>query len=120
MGDWGFGNFEDDDALDYVDGLTGRIAAELDRAAAKRRLSAHEVLTRCSPRLAVLAILARGVPMTGGFSPEQVGRWRDAFRAAFDRGSSDVYDDPADARRRWRAIERTFGLLSRSVAAGGA
>ena len=72
VGDWGFGNLEDDDALDYVDELTGKIAADLDRAAAKRRLTADEVLTRCMPRLAVLAVLNRGVPMTAGLTTGQL------------------------------------------------
>ena len=118
MGDWGFGNFEDDDALDYVDALTGRIAAELDRAAGKRRLTGDEVLTRCMPRLAVLNVLARGVPTTVGLTAEQLGRWRAAFLAAFYRGAADIYDAPADARRRRRVIERTFGQLERAIAAG--
>lgn len=36
------------------------IISELERAAKKRRLSGDEVLTRCIPRLAVLALLVKG------------------------------------------------------------
>jgi hypothetical protein len=109
---WGHGNFEDDDALDYVGGLTDKLASELDRAAAKRRLSGDEVLTRCLPRLAVLALLVKGAGTVG---PEaaRLDRWRTAFRAGFDRDAGDIYDDPADARRRWRAVERTFAELAK-------
>jgi hypothetical protein len=109
---WGHGNFEDDDALDYVGGLTGKLAAELDRAAAKRRLSGDEVLTRCIPRLAVLALLVKG---TNTIGPEvaRLERWRAAFKAGFDRDAADIYDDPADARRRWRVVERTFAELAK-------
>ena len=82
MGDWGFGNFDDDDARDYVDGLAGRI-------------------------------VVRGVPTTAGLSADQVGRWREAFLTAFDRGAADVYDDPADAPRRRRAVERVLKHLEK-------
>ena len=118
MGDWGFGNLEDDDALDYVDVLTNRIVAELERTATKRRLTADEVLTRCTPRLAVLALLVRGVPTTAGLTASQVVGWQTAFLAAFDRGAGDIYDDPTDARRRRRAIERVLGQLAKAAPDG--
>jgi hypothetical protein len=112
MSSWGHGNFEDDDALDYVDALIRKLASDLDRAAAKRRLSGDEVLTSCIPRLAVLALLVKGANTPG---PEAVrlDRWRAAFRAGFDRDSGDMFDDPAHARGRWRVIERTFAELKK-------
>ena len=36
---WGHANFEDDDALDYVDDLVHKITTQLDRATANRRLT---------------------------------------------------------------------------------
>jgi hypothetical protein len=107
---WGHGHFEDDDALDYVGGLVHRLAGELDRAAAKRRLSGNELLSQCIPRLAVLALLVRE---TGTPAPvaDRLERWRTAFAAGFNRDAKSIFDDPADARRRWRVIERTFADL---------
>lgn len=110
MSSWGHANFEDDDALDYVDAIIARIAAELDRAAAKRRLTGDDVLTNCIPRLAVLALLVKG---TGTVGPprDRLGRWQAAFLAGFDRDAGTIYDKPADARRRRRVIEATFRQL---------
>lgn len=114
MSSWGHGHFEDDDALDYVGSLIHKLAGELDRAAGKRRLSGDEVLTRCIPRLAVLAILVKGSNTTGP-EAERLERWRVAFQAGYDRDAGDIFDDPADARRRWRSIERTFAELAKQA-----
>jgi hypothetical protein len=108
---WGHQNFEDDDALDYVDSLKHKISQELDRAAAKRRLSGDEVLSRCIPRLAVLALLVKGSNSLGP-PADQLGRWQTAFLAAYDRDSAAIFDEPADARRRRKVIQRTFADLS--------
>ncbi len=110
MSSWGHGNFEDDDALDYVDTITAKIIAELDRAAAKRRLTGDEVLTRCIPRLAVLSLLVKGT-RTVGPPRDQLGQWQTAFLAGFDRDARTIYDKPVDARRRRVAIEKTFRQL---------
>src|SRR5262245_28644944 len=112
MSSWGPANFEDDDALDYVVGLMQKIVSELDRVTGKRRLPGDEVLSRCMPRLAVLGLLVKGAH-TAGPPREQLSRWQSAFLAGFDRDAGAVYDDPADARRRRRVIERTFQQLER-------
>jgi hypothetical protein len=39
-------------------------------------------------------------------------RWQTAFRAAYDRNAANIFDEPADARRRRKVIERTFGDLA--------
>ena len=114
MSSWGHGHFEDDDALDYVHDLIHKIAAELDRASGKRRLSGDEVLTRCVPRLAVLALLVKGTGFVG-IEKTRLARWREACRTGFDRDAGDIYDRPADARRRWRVIERTFKKLTERI-----
>jgi hypothetical protein len=107
---WGHVHFEDDDALDYVGDLVHKLAGELDRAAAKRRLSGNEVLSQCIPRLAVLALLVRGTG-TPGPGADRLKRWQTAFADGFNRDAESIFDNPADARRRWRAIERTIADL---------
>ena len=44
---------------------------------------------------------------------EQLARWQSAFLTRFDRHAGDIFDDPKDARRRRREIERTFSPLAK-------
>ena len=60
----------------------------------------------------MLLLLVKGSKTPGPMS-EQLARWQSAFLTRFDRHAGDIFDDPKDARRRRREIERTFSPLAK-------
>jgi hypothetical protein len=113
MGVWGAGNFQQDNALDFLwrevqlplvrqieKVLPDPACAQADDPDSGPIMAAVEVL-------AVLAEQVNAVPP----KPEEVTQWRDVFLPAWDRTSDDVYFRIEDVAARRQVILATFERL---------
>jgi hypothetical protein len=102
VGAWGHGNFDSDDACDYVCGVCNDIADEVDRYLADPNLDVVTVDEEVMPRIALLGVIAQG---TQAWFPvaEQAARWGRLVLGicdAEDGGLEDMgWTDTAERRR---------------------
>ena len=83
MGTWGPGNFDSDQALDFVGNLCQELEREISSAAADASLGVDDFLNDVMPRIAVLATLVEECLRTG---PRQMSliSWRERFLKLYD------------------------------------
>lgn len=114
MGAWGAGNFEQDNALDFLwrevqHPLVRQVETMLaDPASGQADDPYSGPIMAAVELLAVLAEQVNAVPP----EPVVVARWRDTFLPAWDRTCLDVYFRAEDAAARREVIVATFERLA--------
>jgi hypothetical protein len=111
MGAWGPGNFENDYALDYLEGHTRAAVEYLDGLLNDPSCGeADELADKIVAAAEVLAALCAALPAR---RPEvaRVERWRDALLKAWDASIGGPGPSPEFVRERRREIEGAFGRL---------
>lgn len=116
MGAWGTGNFENDDAADYLGDLMDELTERIKECLADpERHSLGEEGEALIPSTAqILSVLAANFN-TAPPQPDVVVRWRETYLAIFDKEISDLgaRDGYPEARR--AVIEQTFLRLEQQA-----
>ena len=101
MGSWGHGNFQNDAALDYVEGIAEKLRSDL--------LAPTEIedLLMLMGQVDMLRVL---VEHCNARPPEEAEliALRDACLAIFDEEKEDFYSTPEEAAQRRGIIAKTF------------
>ncbi|MFN3149204.1 hypothetical protein [Bremerella sp.] len=101
MGTWGFGNFQNDAALDYVEGIADQLRSQLQAP------TEIEDLLMLIAQVDMLRVL---VEHCNARPPEEAEliALRDACLAIFDEEKEEFYSTPEDAAERRSIIAKTF------------
>lgn len=122
MGTWAEGNFDNDTALDYLQGILGGLVERVEAILADKKRVAldqegDEVLM---PSVAIIAVLCE--QCTDMVSPPElkvVRRWKDKFLKVFDKQIDEVVHEPNSPRgrayisKRRKVITKTFEQLEK-------
>jgi hypothetical protein len=118
MGSWGAGNFDNDDATDYLADLIDELAVQIDEVLddpERRALDeqGEAVIPTTAQILSVLVENFNTVPP----KPKVVVRWRKGYLAVFDEGIDSL--EPAESYKEERraVIEQTFRRLEEQARA---
>ncbi|QDU73790.1 hypothetical protein Pan97_07900 [Bremerella volcania] len=101
MGSWGFGNFQNDAALDYVEGIADQVRSQLVHP------DEIEDLLMLMAQVDMLRVL---VEHCNARPPEEAEliALRDACLEIFDEEKEEFYSTPEDAAERRDIIAKTF------------
>lgn len=101
MGTWGFGNFQNDAALDYVEGIADELRSQLVHP------TEIEDLLMLMAQVEMLSVLVEHCNARPPEEDELIAL-RDACLEIFDAEKEDFYSTPEDAAERRGIIAKTF------------
>jgi hypothetical protein len=112
MATWGEGNFDNDDAVEYLGLLAAKLVATISEVVddRTRRRPAEDGEGLLMPSVELLALLCERYNAAPP-KPASVSHWAKQYIAAFDRGPDPPGVDKSFRTQRRKAVENTFRWL---------